>query len=73
MREVGLLDLGGVQYQGMEAPAVALDDPEEWALQVLWTGLAKNGPALQTLYLLIRRPLWHDGSPCFWCHKAELW
>ena len=71
MREVGLFDLGDVQYQELEAPAVALDNQEEWAPLGLWAEMTENGPVLRTRCLLSRCPHWHDGCLCFWCRKAE--
>ena len=36
MREVGIIDVGDVQYQGMEAPEETMDILEEWAPLGLW-------------------------------------
>ena len=58
-REVGILDLGYFQCQGMEVSVVALDDLQELSLKGLCVVLTDNGPLLR-MCLLIRNSLWHD-------------
>ena len=53
--------------------AVALDDMEEWAPQVLWEGLTDIGPVLQKLCLLRWRPQWQGGRLYLWYREAEPW
>ena len=61
MREVGILDLGDVKYQGLDTAMAALDNLEEWAPLGSWAEMTDNGPVLQTRSILIRHPMWRDG------------
>ena len=45
---MGVLDLVGVQYKGLEAPVVALDNPEKWTPLVFWVEMTNNGTILWT-------------------------
>ena len=70
---MGILDSVGVQYKGLEAPAVALDNPEEWTLLVFWVEMTNNGTILWTRRLMRQCTLWHDRSLCLWCREDKAW